>query len=142
MCNTEATPGLVPAFSFGTPIWLPPYNSRPTAATHNAPRTAHVQRQGRHPFNAVTHGMTAKVIVLPHESAPDYHEIRAALIHDYAPATSQELMLVDQIAAGYWRTIIRARRFETAMSITSYGPRSTSTTWIRARVSEMTRDAP
>ena len=48
------------------------------------------------------------------KSAPDYHEIRAALIHDYAPATSQELMLVDQIAAGYWRTI-RARRFETAM---------------------------
>src|SRR4051794_10274467 len=65
-------------------------------------------------LNAVQHGMTAKVIVLPHESEPDYHEIRAALIQDYAPANSQEFMLVDQIAAGYWRTI-RARRFEQAM---------------------------
>ncbi len=58
--------------------------------------------------------MTAKTVVLPHESAGDYDEIRTALIEDYAPATSQEMMLVDQIAAGYWRTI-RARRFETAM---------------------------
>jgi hypothetical protein len=58
--------------------------------------------------------MTAKTVVLPHESAADYNEIRAALIEDYAPATTQELMLVDQIAAGYWRTI-RARRFETEM---------------------------
>jgi hypothetical protein len=65
-------------------------------------------------LSAVRHGMTAKTIVLPHECAIDYHEIRAALINDYAPATSQELMLVDQIAAGYWRTI-RARRFETAI---------------------------
>jgi hypothetical protein len=35
-------------------------------------------------------------------------------MEDYAPANSQEIMLVDQIAVGYWRTI-RARRFETAM---------------------------
>ena len=104
----------MPAFSFGTP-----YGYRPT--TRGQPpqrttlhRTAHGQGKAAVRLNAVTHGMTAKVIVLPHESAPDYHEIRAALIHDYAPATSQELMLVDQIAAGYWRTI-RARRFETAM---------------------------
>ena len=58
--------------------------------------------------------MTAQTVVLPHESAGDYDEIRTALIEDYAPATSQEVMLVDQIAVGYWRTI-RARRFETAM---------------------------
>ena len=65
-------------------------------------------------LNALKSGMTAKTVVLPHESADDYDEIRTALIEDYAPATSQELMLVDQIAVGYWRTI-RARRFETAM---------------------------
>ena len=58
--------------------------------------------------------MTAEVIVLAHEAALDYDEIRASLIESYAPATNQELMLVDQIAAGYWRTI-RARRFETAL---------------------------
>lgn len=65
-------------------------------------------------LNAVKHGMTAKVIVMPHESELDYHEIRSALIEDYAPGNAQELMLVDQIAAGYWRTI-RARRFERSM---------------------------
>lgn len=86
--------------------------NRRNAQRSTGPRTARGKAAIR--LNAVTHGMTAKVIVLPHESAPDYHEIRAALIQDYAPATSQELMLVDQIAAGYWRTI-RARRFETAM---------------------------
>ena len=86
--------------------------NRRNAQRSTGPRTSEGKAAIR--LNAVTHGMTAKVIVLPHECAPDYHEIRAALIDDYAPATSQELMLVDQIAAGYWRTI-RARRFETAM---------------------------
>jgi hypothetical protein len=86
--------------------------NRRNAQRSTGPRTAKGKASVR--LNAVTHGMTAKVIVLPHECAPDYHEIRAALIEDYAPATSQELMLVDQIAANYWRTI-RARRFETAM---------------------------
>ena len=76
------------------------------------PRTTEGKKRAS--FNALKSGMTAKTVVLPHESATDYHEIRAALIEDYAPATSQEFMLVDQIAAGYWRTI-RARRFETAM---------------------------
>jgi hypothetical protein len=86
--------------------------NRRNAQKSTGPRTAEGKKAVR--LNAVKHGMTAKVIVMPHESAPDYHEIRAALIEDYAPATSQELMLVDQVAAGYWRTI-RARRFETAM---------------------------
>ena len=65
-------------------------------------------------FNALKSGLTAKSTLLPHECAADYHEIRASLMHDYAPASSQELMLVDQIACGYWRTI-RARRFEVSM---------------------------
>ncbi len=58
--------------------------------------------------------MTAKVAVLPHECAPDYDAMRASVIESYAPANASELMLVDQIVAGYWRTI-RARRVETAM---------------------------
>jgi hypothetical protein len=84
--------------------------NRRNAQRSTGPRTAEGKKAVR--LNAVTHGMTAKVMVLPHENAADYHEIRAALIQDYAPANSQELMLVDQIASGYWRTI-RARRFET-----------------------------
>jgi hypothetical protein len=86
--------------------------NRRNAQRSTGPRTEEGKKAVR--LNAVKHGMTAEVIVLAHESAADYHEIRATLIEDYAPATSKELMLVDQIAAGYWRTI-RARRFETAL---------------------------
>ena len=68
----------------------------------------------RSSLNHLRHGMTAKTVVLPHESGFDYDEIRSALMEDYDPATSQETMLVDQIAIGYWRTI-RVRRFESAM---------------------------
>jgi hypothetical protein len=86
--------------------------NRRNAQRSTGPRTAEGKKAVR--LNAVKHGMTAEVIVLAHETAVDYHEIRASLIESYAPATNQELMLVDQIAAGYWRTI-RARRFETAL---------------------------
>jgi hypothetical protein len=57
------------------------------------------------PGRACKHGMTAKTVLIPHECAQDYEEIRAALLADYAPASSHEETLVDQIAAGYWRTI-------------------------------------
>jgi hypothetical protein len=86
--------------------------NRRNAQKSSGPRS--IEGKQRSSMSALRHGMTAKTVVLPHESAGDYHEIRSALTEDYAPATSQELMLVDQVAAGYWRTI-RARRFETAM---------------------------
>ena len=86
--------------------------NRRNAQRSTGPRTEEGKKAIR--LNAVKHGMTAEIIVLGHESSIDYHEIRGALISDYAPATSRELMLVDQIAAGYWRTI-RARRFETTL---------------------------
>jgi hypothetical protein len=86
--------------------------NRRNAKKSTGPRTAEGKKQAS--LSAVKHGMTAQTVVLPHESGTDYEEIRAALIKDYAPATTQELMLVDQIAIGYWRTI-RARRFEVAM---------------------------
>jgi hypothetical protein len=65
-------------------------------------------------MNALHHGLTARTVVLPHESTSSYKRIKTALNESYAPANKAEKMLVDQIAAGYWRTI-RARRFETAM---------------------------
>ena len=86
--------------------------NRRNAQKSTGPRT--IEGRKRASLNALKSGMTAKTVVLPHESAADYDEIRTALIEDYSPATSQEMMLVDQIAVGYWRTI-RARRFETAM---------------------------
>jgi hypothetical protein len=86
--------------------------NRRNAQKSTGPRTPEGKAAVR--LNAVTHGMTAKSVLIPYESAADYSEIRASLIQDYAPATSQELMLVDQIAAGYWRTI-RSRRYEAEM---------------------------
>ena len=86
--------------------------NRRNAKKSTGPRSAAGKK--RSSLNHLRHGMTAETVVLPHESAGDYDEIRGALMKDYEPATSQETMLVDQIAAGYWRTI-RARRFETAM---------------------------
>src|SRR5688572_16932880 len=86
--------------------------NRRNAKKSTGPRTAEGKKRAS--LSAVKHVMTAKTVILPHECADDYDEIRNALIKDYAPATSQELMLVDQIAIGYWRTI-RARKFEVAM---------------------------
>ena len=60
-------------------------------------------------MNALKHGMSAKVAVLPHECAPDYDEMRASLIESYQPANAAEHMLVDQIVVGYWR---RAKNFD------------------------------
>jgi hypothetical protein len=64
-------------------------------------------------FNALKHGMTAKVAVLPHEDSISYEELRRTTIESYQPANGAELMLVDLIAINYWR-LLRARRAETA----------------------------
>jgi hypothetical protein len=61
--------------------------------------------------NALSRGMTGRVLVLRPRIA--YRKIRAALLESYAPANAHEIILVDGIAAGYWRSL-RARRFETA----------------------------
>ena len=86
--------------------------NRRNAQKSTGPRTAEGKKRAS--LNHVVHGLVAKTVILPHESASDYNEIRDALMTDYAPATTQELLLVDQIAAGYWR-IMRSRRFEVAM---------------------------
>jgi hypothetical protein len=58
--------------------------------------------------------MKSDIVVLPYEDEVEYHELRAQLIESYAPANNQELMLVDQIAASYWRTM-RSRAYEREM---------------------------
>ncbi len=87
-------------------------SNRRNARHSTGPRTRHGKDAAS--MNAVKHGMTANVAVLPHECAPDYDTMRASLVEPYTPANGAELMLIDQIVSGYWRTI-RARRFETAM---------------------------
>jgi hypothetical protein len=64
-------------------------------------------------FNALKHGMTAQVAVLPHEDAQSYEQLRQALIEDYQPGGAGEETLVELVAVNYWR-LLRARRLETA----------------------------
>jgi hypothetical protein len=86
--------------------------NRRNAQKCTGPKTAEGKRASR--MNALKHGMSARILVLPYEDEIEYHELRAKLIEGYQPANNQELMLVDQIAAGYWRTA-RARAYEREM---------------------------
>jgi hypothetical protein len=64
-------------------------------------------------FNALKHGMTADIAVLPFEDPNSYDQLREALIDHYQPANACEQMLVDLVVVNYWR-LLRVRRVETA----------------------------
>jgi hypothetical protein len=83
-----------------------------SAQYNTGPKTNDGKRISR--MNALKHGMSANIVVLPYEDEVEYHELRAQLVESYSPATNQELMLVDQIAASYWRTM-RSRAYEREM---------------------------
>jgi hypothetical protein len=62
--------------------------------------------------NALRHGLAAKLhVVLAGEDEQFYNEILDGLREEYAPQTTQEELLVNQIAENYWR-LIRARNME------------------------------
>jgi hypothetical protein len=62
--------------------------------------------------NALRHGLAAKLhVVLAGEDEQFYNEILESLREEYAPQSTQEEMLVNQIAENYWR-LIRARNME------------------------------
>jgi hypothetical protein len=64
--------------------------------------------------NAVRHGLTSHLhVVLEGEDHLFFEELRDSLLADYTPATTQETILVHQIAEHYWR-LLRARNMETA----------------------------
>ena len=85
--------------------------NRRNAQKSTGPKTE--QGKAKSKFNALKHGMTAEVAVLPHEDKISYEELRQATIESYQPANGVELMLVELIAGNYWR-LLRARRVETA----------------------------
>src|SRR6185369_14473420 len=67
--------------------------------------------------NAIRHGLATKVhVVLPGEDPDFYNQVLHDLRTEYAPATTQEEMLVHQIAENFWR-ILRARNMETGSFI-------------------------
>jgi hypothetical protein len=63
--------------------------------------------------NSLRHGLTARQLVLSHESRDEWRELLASHIAEFAPSTDQESRLVHQVAQHYWR-LLRSRRVETA----------------------------
>jgi len=53
--------------------------------------------------NALTHGLTARTVVLQNESAEDYEADLRAYLHHFLPVGKPETDLVHQLAAANWR---------------------------------------
>src|SRR5688572_18135446 len=57
----------------------------------------------RSSMNALGHGMASKTVVLPHESAEEYQQMRQGLFDSYRPANDREKQLVELTAQSFWR---------------------------------------
>src|SRR4051812_49750163 len=54
--------------------------------------------------NALRHGLAAQShVLLPGEDANLFNQLKEDLQTEYAPSTTQQELLVDQIAESYWR---------------------------------------
>lgn len=79
--------------------------------THN-----HQQPTGyrKSALNATRHGMSARTLLLPGESAEALEDLRAALQAQYQPQTSMEHLMFEEVVATMWR-MQRLRRVERAV---------------------------
>lgn len=64
--------------------------------------------------NAVRHGLRAQRVVIEGESQAEFNDFRNRLVALQAPADPLEMLLVDRIAAGFWR-LRRTGKIETQM---------------------------
>src|ERR1700680_494337 len=77
--------------------------ARANGAKSSGPRTAEGKQIASQ--NAVTHGLTARTVVLQNESEEDYQtDLRAYLDH-FRPQGKPETDLVHQLAAAQWRLV-------------------------------------
>jgi hypothetical protein len=65
-------------------------------------------------FNAVDHGLAARITILPGESPEGFQELRQDLFQDYLPANSTERFLFEEFARCSWK-LLRLRRVETEL---------------------------
>ena len=63
--------------------------------------------------NALTHGLTARQLILPGEDPDAFAELRDALSREFRPATAREEVLTQELAEAHWR-LLRCRRQEVA----------------------------
>ena len=77
--------------------------ARANGAKSRGPKTAEGKLASSR--NALTHGLTARTVVLQNESQDDYHaDLRAYLDH-FRPQSKPETDLVHQLAAAQWRLV-------------------------------------
>lgn len=65
------------------------------------PRTK--QGKGRSKLNAITHGILSKVVVLKGESPDEFDALLSGLRNDFRPVGTFEEVLVEKLAAQFWR---------------------------------------
>ena len=79
--------------------------NRANALRSTGPRTAGGQAVSR--YNALVHGVLSQAVIPealePYESREDLHALLNTLVDEFAPANAIEELLVEQIAAAYWR---------------------------------------
>src|SRR3954470_5254654 len=83
--------------------------NRRNAQKSTGPKTEQGKMKSR--LNSLEHGLGAIHVPLPHEDPMELHALHPGLIATYQPASTQEQMLVDNIASAYCR-MQRASRFE------------------------------
>jgi hypothetical protein len=54
-------------------------------------------------YNAMTHGILSKLVVLPHEENDEFERLRDALVEEHQPSGPTEMHLVEELAAIMWR---------------------------------------
>ena len=65
-------------------------------------------------MNALKHGLAAKTVVIRGEDPREFEAMRSALVRDFAPKTTYAELLVDRLAANFWR-LRRIPIFEAAI---------------------------
>jgi hypothetical protein len=75
--------------------------SRQNGAKSHGPVTPEGQAQSSK--NALRHGLSASVVVLPHEDPAEFEQLRDNYIQDFHPRTQSQLDLVETLAAARWR---------------------------------------
>ena len=73
-----------------------------------------VRRWPRSRYNAVTHGIFGPVVLEGRESPKEYRRLVSSLRENWQPEGVQEELLVEQLAALYWR---RRRVYEAATKL-------------------------
>ncbi len=90
---------------------MSPAESKPNSPIH---RTPHPEGKSRSSLNAMRHGLTGRVVVLPSEDMNAYRAFCQELMADLAPETAIERQYAQTFCDTQWR-LNRARSYEDSM---------------------------